>query len=82
MQCLNRNILDDLAPHFKSGGKFEKFAPVFEATDTILFSTDERTVSGPTFEIVLISNEVMILVVIALVPCYIFEQLMLDIKNL
>ena len=30
-----RSLLDDLAPHFESGGKFEKLAPVFEATDTI-----------------------------------------------
>ena len=35
-----RSLLDDLAPHFENGGKFEKLAPVFEATDTILFSTD------------------------------------------
>ena len=30
-----RNLLDDLAPHFESGAKFEKFAPEFEATETI-----------------------------------------------
>ena len=71
MQWL-RNILDDLSPHFKSGGKLEKFAPVFEATDTILFSTDERTVSGPHIRDSVDIKRVMILVVIALVPCYIF----------
>ena len=41
-----RNLLDQISPHFEKGGKLEKFAPVFEATDTILFSTDERTESG------------------------------------
>jgi len=67
-----RNLLDDLAPHFESGGKFEKLAPVFEATDTILFSTDERTVSGPHVRDSVDIKRVMILVVIALIPCYIF----------
>ena len=67
-----RKILDDLAPHFESGGKLEKFAPVFEATDTILFSTDERTISGPHIRDSIDIKRVMILVVIALVPCYIF----------
>ena len=42
-----RNILDKVEPDFKSGGRFESLAPIFEATDTILFSTDERTKSGP-----------------------------------
>ena len=67
-----RKILDDLAPHFENGGKFEKFAPVFEATDTILFSTDERTDSGPHIRDSIDIKRVMILVVIALIPCYIF----------
>ena len=42
-----RNILDKVEPDFKSGGRFESLAPIFEATDTILFSTDQRTESGP-----------------------------------
>ena len=42
-----RNLLDNLAPTFQEGGKLEKFHPIYEATDTILFSTDERTQTGP-----------------------------------
>ena len=67
-----RNILDQFAPQFEEGGKLEKFAPVFEATDTILFSTDERTHSGPHIRDSIDIKRVMILVVIALIPCYIF----------
>ncbi len=71
MQWL-RNILNQIAPHFDKGGKLEQFAPVFEATDTILFSTDERTESGPHIRDSVDIKRVMILVVIALIPCYIF----------
>lgn len=67
-----RDILDKIAPTFKAGGKLEKLYPIFEATDTILFSTDERTHSGPHIRDSVDVKRVMILVVIALIPCYIF----------
>lgn len=67
-----RKILDKVAPIFKEGGKLEKFYPIFEATDTILFSTDERTHSGPHIRDSIDVKRVMILVVVALIPCYIF----------
>ena len=67
-----RNLLDQISPHFDKGGKLEKFAPIFEATDTILFSTDERTESGPHIRDSVDIKRVMILVVIALIPCYVF----------
>ena len=71
MQWL-RNILDNLAPMFEKNGKLEKFHPLFEATDTILFSTDERTQSGPHIRDSIDIKRVMILVVLSLIPCYIF----------
>jgi len=67
-----RNILDNIAPTFEKGGKLEKFYPVFEATDTILFSTDKRTESGPHIRDSIDVKRVMILVVVSLIPCYIF----------
>ena len=67
-----RNILDKVEPEFKDGGRLEMFAPVFEATDTILFSTDERTATGPHIRDSVDIKRVMILVVISLIPCYIF----------
>jgi len=67
-----RNILGKLEPEFKNGGRLEKLAPIFEATDTILFSTDERTESGPHIRDSVDIKRVMILVVISLIPCYIF----------
>ena len=67
-----RDILDKIAPTFKANGKLEKLYPIYEATDTILFSTDERTHSGPHIRDSVDIKRVMILVVIALIPCYIF----------
>ena len=67
-----RNLLDKAAPLFENGAKLEKLAPVFEATDTILFSTDERTSSGPHIRDSVDIKRIMILVVLSLVPCYIF----------
>ena len=67
-----RNFLDKISPQFKDGGSLERFAPIFEATDTILFSTDDRTESGPHIRDSVDIKRVMILVVIALIPCYIF----------
>ena len=67
-----RNILDKVEPDFKSGGRFESLAPIFEATDTILFSTDERTGSGPHIRDSVDIKRVMILVVLSLIPCYVF----------
>ena len=42
-----QSILSSSKPYFEKGGKFESLYPIFEATDTILFSTDEITESGP-----------------------------------
>ncbi len=42
-----RKMLDAATPKFEKGGPFEKLYPIFEATDTILFSTNERNESGP-----------------------------------
>ena len=46
--------------------------PVFEATDTILFSTDEVTESGPHIRDSIDTKRIMILVVISLIPLYVF----------
>ena len=46
--------------------------PVWEATDTILFSTDKQTSSGPHIRDNMDIKRVMFSVVIALIPCYLF----------
>ncbi len=67
-----RKILNDLEPKFTKGGPLEKFHTVYNAADTILFSTDEKTESAPHIRDSIDNKRIMILVVVALLPCYIF----------
>jgi len=41
-----RKILDDMAPHFEKGGRYEKWYALYEAVDTIFYSPSKVTVSG------------------------------------
>ncbi|MAW69186.1 MAG: NADH:ubiquinone reductase (Na(+)-transporting) subunit B, partial [Candidatus Marinimicrobia bacterium] len=67
-----RKILDKHRGKFEKGGFLEKFYPIFEATDTILFSTDEVTESGPHVRDSIDTKRIMILVVLTLLPLYFF----------
>ena len=42
-----RALLDRQARSFKKGGKFEKLYPLYEASDTFLFTPDHVT-AGPS----------------------------------
>ena len=65
-------LLLKVRPNFEEGGRFRYLWAIYEATETILFSTDERTKSGPHIRDHLDIKRVMILVVVALLPCYVF----------
>jgi Na+-transporting NADH:ubiquinone oxidoreductase subunit B len=41
-----RKILDNLAPQFEKGGKYEQMYPLYEAVDTIFYSPSKVTVAG------------------------------------
>ena len=68
-------LLLKVRPNFEEGGRFRYFWAIYEATETILFSTDERTKSGPHIRDHLDIKRVMILVVVALLPCYVFGMI-------
>ena len=61
-----RQFLDNIEPHFGDDAKLKKLEPIFEAIDTILYTTDERTKSGPHIRDSVDIKRVMILVVISL----------------
>lgn len=67
-----RNILKQSGKLFEEGKPFSWAYPVWEATDTILFSTDKQTSSGPHIRDNMDIKRVMFSVVIALIPCYLF----------
>ena len=81
MLSILRKMLDKYRDKFEEGGSLEKLYPIFEATDTILFSTDEVTESGPHIRDSIDTKRVMILVVIALLPLYIFGAMNVGYQN-
>ena len=76
-----RKILDANAHRFENNGVLEKLYPLYEATDTILFSTGEVTKSGPHIRDSIDIKRVMILVVISLIPLYIFGAMNVGVQN-
>ena len=74
-------ILDKYRDKFEKDGPLESLHPVYEATDTILFSTDEVTQSGPHIRDSIDTKRVMILVVISLLPLYIFGSINIGYQN-
>jgi Na+-transporting NADH:ubiquinone oxidoreductase subunit B len=68
MKFLNRYFLN-LKPHFEKGGKLERLYPLYEATDSFLFSTTKSTPSAPHVRDAVDLKRIMITVIIALIPC-------------
>lgn len=68
-----RNILDRAKPYFEAGGKLHAFRSVFEGMETFLYTP--RTTSQPGGVHIhdsIDSKRVMIIVVLALMPCLLF----------
>ncbi len=70
MKALQR-FFEKIAPQFEKGGRFEKFYPIFEMTDTFLFTTPETTERGPHIRDHLDMKRMMVMVVIALLPAFV-----------
>ena len=81
MLGLLKKVLDKYRNNFKEGGKLEKLYPIYEATDTILFSTNEVTENGPHIRDSIDTKRVMILVVISLLPLYVFGAINIGFQN-
>ena len=67
-----RNILDKIEPNFHQGGKLEKFFPLYDAIDTILYVPNETADHGPYIRDHVDVKRSMIFVVLALIPCLLF----------
>jgi len=70
-----------IKPNFEEGQKLHWLYPVYEATETILFSTDERTSTAPHIRDSIDIKRVMILVVVSLIPCYVFGAMNVGYQN-
>ncbi|MBC8174282.1 MAG: NADH:ubiquinone reductase (Na(+)-transporting) subunit B [Candidatus Marinimicrobia bacterium] len=76
-----RNLLDSVGDQFEKRKTLKKFWPIYEAADNILFTPTITTKSAPHIRDSLDMKRVMILVVIAIVPCYIFGILNLGFQT-
>ncbi len=81
MLGLLKKVLDKYRENFEEGGKLERLYPIYEATDTILFSTNEVTENGHHIRDSIDTKRVMILVVISLLPLYVFGAINIGFQN-
>lgn len=61
--------MEDAGRHFEKGGRFERWYPIYEAIDTILFGSNQTTQIAPHVRDSLDLKRVMTTVLIALLPC-------------
>lgn len=73
MQFL-RNLLDKAEKPFHKGGKLEKFYPLYEATDTFLYTPPDVTKASSHVRDAIDLKRMMITVVVALIPCVLFAM--------
>ena len=71
---LLRKLLDAQGKMFRKGGKLEKFYPLFEAMDTLAFTTGKVTRGAIHVRDGLDLKRMMIVVVIALMPIVVFAM--------
>ncbi len=66
---LLRNLLDKVEPRFKKGGPLHKLHALYDAGDTFLYTPAHTTSGGPHVRDGLDQKRMMMIVVIALLPC-------------
>jgi Na+-transporting NADH:ubiquinone oxidoreductase subunit B len=62
-------IMEEAGHHFEKGGRFERWYPIYEAIDSILFGSSQTTKIAPHVRDSLDLKRVMTTVLIALLPC-------------
>lgn len=67
-----RNYLNRVKPNFEPGGKLQAFRSVFDGFETFLYTPNTTSESGTHIHDSLDSKRVMIIVVLALMPCLLF----------
>ncbi len=68
MKLINK-ILTNAAPHFKEGGRLQRWYPLFEATDSFILGSDQKTCIAPHVRDGMDLKRIMTMVVISLLPC-------------
>lgn len=77
-----RKFLDRVKPHFEPGGKLQAFHSVYDGFDTFLYTPRTTSASGTHVHDSIDSKRVMIIVVLALLPCLLFGMYNTGYQNL
>ena len=64
-----RQLLDSVGHHFEKGGRYERLFPLWEAFDTFLYAPGSTTKSGAHVRDALDLKRMMMMVIIAAIPC-------------
>ncbi len=64
-----RGMLDRVGRHFEKGGRFNRYYPLYEAVDTFFYTPADITKTGAHVRDAIDLKRMMILVVIAALPC-------------
>ncbi|MBD5322299.1 MAG: NADH:ubiquinone reductase (Na(+)-transporting) subunit B [Duncaniella sp.] len=67
-----RNYLNRIKPNFEPGGRFQSLQSVFDGFETFLYTPNTTSSSGVNVHDSLDSKRIMIIVVLALMPCLLF----------
>ena len=67
-----RNFFDRIEPQFMKGGKYEKFFPVYEMVESLLYTPKTVTTAAPHARSHVDMKRIMTYVVIATIPCILF----------
>lgn len=67
-----RKYLNKIKPNFMPGGKLHAFRSVFDGFETFLYTPKSTSTSGVHVHDAIDSKRVMIIVVLALIPCLLF----------
>jgi Na+-transporting NADH:ubiquinone oxidoreductase subunit B len=73
MKALRRQ-LDRIAPHFEKGGRWERYYPLWEAADTFFYTPSKVTQGAAHVRDALDLKRMMMLVVIATLPCVVMAM--------
>ena len=64
-----RNFFDSIEPNFEKGGRYEKYYPIYEMIETILYTGKSVTKAAPHARSFVDMKRIMTYVVISTIPC-------------
>jgi Na+-transporting NADH:ubiquinone oxidoreductase subunit B len=68
-----RSFFDGVEPHFVKGGKYEKYFPMYEMIETILYTGKTVTKAAPHARSFVDMKRIMTYVVISTIPCILWS---------